>query len=73
MLCWFLLCSKVNKLCAKSLQPCLTLCDPMDCSPPTPLSVGFSRQEYWSGFPCPPPGDLPYNEITLLLSRNILN
>ena len=23
------------------------------------LSVGFSRQEYWSGFPCPPPGDLP--------------
>ena len=24
-----------------------------------PLSVGFSRQEYWSGLPCPPPGDLP--------------
>ena len=24
-----------------------------------PLSMGFSRQEYWSGFPCPPPGDLP--------------
>ena len=24
----------------------------------TPLSVGFSRQEYWSGLPCPPPGDL---------------
>ena len=24
-----------------------------------PLSVAFSRQEYWSGFPCPPPGDLP--------------
>ena len=23
------------------------------------LSVGFSRQEYWSGFPCPSPGDLP--------------
>jgi len=23
------------------------------------LSVGFSRQEYWSGLPCPPPGDLP--------------
>ena len=22
------------------------------------LSMGFSRQEYWSGFPCPPPGDL---------------
>ena len=25
----------------------------------TPLSTGFSRQEYWSGLPCPPPGDLP--------------
>ena len=24
-----------------------------------PLSMGFSRQEYWSGLPCPPPGDLP--------------
>ena len=24
-----------------------------------PLSVGFSRQEYWSGLPCPPPGNLP--------------
>ena len=24
-----------------------------------PLSMGVSRQEYWSGLPCPPPGDLP--------------
>ena len=24
-----------------------------------PLSMGFARQEYWSGLPCPPPGDLP--------------
>ena len=23
------------------------------------LSMGFSRQEYWSGLPCPPPGDPP--------------
>ena len=28
-----------------------------------PLSMGFSRQEYWSGLPCPPPGDLPYPGI----------
>ena len=28
-----------------------------------PLSKGFSRQEYWSGLPCPPPGDLPYPGI----------
>ena len=38
-------------------QSCLTLCSPMDCS--LPLSMGFSRQEYWSGFPCLPSGDLP--------------
>ena len=25
----------------------------------TPLSIGFPRQGYWSGLPCPPPGDLP--------------
>ena len=24
-----------------------------------PLSMGFSRQEYWNGLPCPPPGNLP--------------
>ena len=28
-------------------------------APQTPLSVGFPRQEHWSGLPCPPPGDLP--------------
>ena len=27
------------------------------------LSMQFSRQEYWSGLPCPPPGDLPYPGI----------
>ena len=30
-------------------QLCPTVCDPMDCSPPGPLSMEFSRQEYWSG------------------------
>ena len=40
-------------------QSCLTLCDPMDCSLRGPLSMGFSRQEYWSGLPFPTPGDLP--------------
>ena len=37
-----------------------TLCDPMDfiaCQ--SPPSMGFSRQEYWSGLPFPSPGDLP--------------
>ena len=31
----------------------------------TPLSMGFSRQEYWSGLPCPHPGDLPDPGIEL--------
>ena len=42
---------------AQSLQSCLTPCEAVDCSPPG--SMGFSRQEYWSEFPCPSPGDLP--------------
>ena len=33
--------------------------NPLDCSLQAPLSMGFFRQEYWSGLPCPPPGDLP--------------
>ena len=40
---------------AKSLQSCPTLCDPIDSSPPGSLSLGFSRQEYWSGLPFPSP------------------
>ena len=44
-------------------QSCPTLCNPMDCSPQAPLSMGFSRQEYWSGLSCPPPGDLPDSDI----------
>ena len=28
-----------------------------------PLPMGFSRQEYWNGFPCPPPGNLSNPEI----------
>ena len=43
----------------QSLQFCPTLCGPMDSNPPVSLSMEFSRQEYWSGLPCPPPGDLP--------------
>ena len=45
---------------AKSLQLCPTLCDPVNtvaCK--APLSMGFSKQEYQTGLPCPPPRDLP--------------
>ena len=96
---------------AKSLQSCLTMCDPIDCNPPgspvprilqartlewvaisfanawkwkvkvkslshvrllvtpwtaayqAPLSIRFSRQEYWTGLPCSPPEDLPDSGI----------
>ena len=34
-----------------------TLCDPMVCSLPGPSLHGFSRHKYWSGLPCPPPGE----------------
>ena len=40
---------------AKSLQSCSTLCDPIDGSPPGSPSLGFSRQEHWSGLPFPSP------------------
>ena len=41
-------------------QSCLTLCNPIDfvaCQ--APLSMKFSREEYWSGLPLPSPEDLP--------------
>ena len=41
-------------------QPCLTLCDPMDCSPPGSSVHGDSSgKNYGSGLPCSPPGNLP--------------
>ena len=39
----------------KSLQSCPTLCDPIDGSSQAPPSLGFSRQEHWSGLPFPSP------------------
>ena len=49
---------------------------PMDCSTAAPLSMGFPRQEYWSGRPFPSPGDLPSPGIEpashLLHCRQIL-
>jgi len=38
-------------------ESCPTLCDPMDYISPG-SSMGFPRQEYWTGLPFPPPGDL---------------
>ena len=53
----------ITCICAKSLQLCLTLCDPVVCSPPGSAVYEISRQEYWSGLPCPPLGALPDSGI----------
>ena len=49
---------------AKLLQLCPTLCDPIDGSPPGSPSLGFSRQEHWSGLPFPSP--MRESEVTQL-------
>ena len=56
---FWLLCQSTQLVRAKPLQSCPALCDPLIVACQAPLSVEFSRQEYWSGLPCPPPGDLP--------------
>ena len=43
----------------KSLQLCLTLCDPMDCSPPGSSVHGILATRILGGLPCPSPGHLP--------------
>ena len=63
--------------CAKSLQSYLTLCNPIDHSPPGSSVHGILQAKYWSGLPCPPPGDLPdpgieYMSLWLLHCRQIL-
>ena len=47
----------------KLLQSCPTLCNPMTVAHQALLSMGFSRQDYWSGLPCPSHGDLPNSGI----------
>ena len=51
-----------SRVCSAA-QSCLTLCDPVDCSPLGSSVHGISRQEYWSGLPFPSPGDLPHPGI----------
>ena len=53
----------IKQLCVSvcvCAQSCLTLCNLMDCaSHQAPLSMEFSRQEWWNGLPFPTPGGLP--------------
>ena len=57
----------VNKLCLILVIPWTVACQ-------APLSMGFSRQEYWSGLPFPSPGDLPNpgSNLGFLHCRQIL-
>ena len=44
-------------------QLCLTLCNLWSVATQAPLSMGFSKQEYWSGLPFPSPWDIPHPGI----------
>ena len=48
----YVLCCSVTSAVSDCLQPWAVTCQ-------AHLSLGFSRQECWSGLPCPPPGGLP--------------
>ena len=62
-----LYCSPEQRIICSLLShySCPTLYDPMDCNPPC-SSVGFSRQEHWSGLPFSSPGDLPDPGVKLV-------
>ena len=52
----------LREMCWFSPSVMSNSCNPMDCmyvAHQVPLSMGFSRQDYWSGLPFPSPGDLP--------------
>ena len=49
----------VIRCCMLAAQSCLTLCTPWTVAHQAPLSVEFSRQEYWGGLPFPSPVHLP--------------
>ena len=53
--------SRVHVLCRFSFIQLFAA--PCTAARQAPLSMGFSRQEYWGGLPCPPPGHLPNSGI----------
>ena len=73
--CWVFNCKLCELMCYIEIgwhstvkvivtQSCPTFCDPMDCiARHAPISIEFSRQEYWSVWPFQSPGDLPDPEI----------
>ena len=70
--CHFLLqCMKVKSE-SEVTQSYPTPSDPMDCPNQAPLSMGFSRQEYWSGLPLPSPQHPPLLYLKFQLCHPIL-
>ena len=59
-----------NVLCAQLLSCVQLFVIPWVVAHPAPLSLGFSRQEHWSGLPFPPPEDLPNPGIEPSVSCN---
>ena len=57
--CWTAKWFSYTVVCVLSCFSHVRLCDPWTVAHQAPLSMGVSRQEYWSGLLCPPPGDLP--------------
>ena len=50
---------KTSETRSLSLSHVRLFATPWTVAHQAPLTMGFSRQEHWSGLPCPPPGDLP--------------
>ena len=50
---------KSVRVCAQLLRSVRLFATLWTVARQAPLFMGFSRQEYWSGLPCPPPGHLP--------------
>ena len=50
---------KISVCAWKSLSHVQLFVTPETIARQSPLSIEFSRQEYWNGLPCPSPGDLP--------------
>ena len=50
---------EIARVCVQSLQCVWLFVTPWTVAQQAPLSMGFCRQEYWSGLPFPPPGNLP--------------
>ena len=60
-----MLADRILRVCVLSRFSCTRLsATPWTVAFQAPLHMGFSRQEYWGGLPCPPPGDLPDPGIT---------